>query len=182
MSFLKTVPLLQAIQTFLASLTAADDDATLLFEEVVLFHTPEMGSAIKRLILSQSRICVIVPSGDDYQSTVTAGYVHTTAELELELIFADRVYSTVKNLDALFGGDRNIGVVPMKDRVVELLSGADIGIPGAVLAPLTGSFVTVKDDQDPKLKDTPGRESYMSSWSTYAGEQSASTAADGFGG
>ena len=182
MSFIKTVPLLTAIKTYLEALTVASDDATLLFEEVVLFHTPEMGSAIKRLLLSQTRICLIVPSGDDYQSTVTAGYVHTTAELELELIFADRVWSTTQNTSALFGGGSNIGVVPMKDRVVESLTGADIGIPGVVLAPLAGSFVTVKDDQDPKLKDSPGRESYMSSWSTWAGEYSASTAVDGFGG
>lgn len=182
MSFIKTVPLLQAVKARLEAMTVADGDPTLLFDDVELYHTPEMGSAIKRLILSTSKICLIVPSGDDYESTGAADYVHTTATLEFDLLFADRVYSTTKNTAAIFGGASNVGVVPMKDRVLELLHGAAVGLTGVVLTPLAGSFVTVKDDQDPKLKDTPGRESYIATWTTWAGEQSASTSVDGFGG
>ena len=182
MAFIKTVPLLEAVKAQMEAMTIADENPEKLLEEVVLFHTPEMGSAIKRLVISKNRIGLIVPSGDDFVSQGSADYVQTTATHEFEIILADRVWSTIKNTGALFGDANNVGVVPMKDRVIEKLFGASLEIPGVVLTPIAGSFVTVKDDKDPKHKDTPGRESYMSTWSTWAGEQSASTGSDGFGG
>lgn len=180
MPFIPTVTILTALKALIASITVADDDATKLFDAVELFHTPEMGSAIKRLLITQSRICIIVPSGDDYESIAAGDYVQTTAKLEFDLLIADRVYSTFKNTGAIFGGDSNQGVVPMKDRVLAKIHGHALGLTGVALVPLAGSFATVKDDADPKLKDTPGRETYISTWTTWAGEASASTGSDGF--
>jgi hypothetical protein len=166
MSYLTTTQLLTALKTFLADIQAQLGEETVpLFERVEFFDAPETGTAIRELLITKQRVCFIVPSGDDYETTRTGDVVVSECTQEFDLIFADR--SWVKGNAAVFGGPTNLGVVPMKDIVRAELVGQTLGLDGVALVPVGGSFATLADD---KAKDVPGRESYVMTWRTWAGD------------
>jgi hypothetical protein len=181
MSFLTTSELLTALKAFLASLPlnplaplVAPDDATTerLFERVEFFDAPETGTALRELLITKQRVCFIVPSGEDYDHLRSGDVVTSTCTQEFDLVFADRAW--VKGTAAVFGGPNNVGVVPMKDRVRPALFGQSLGLDGVALVPIGGSFATIADE---KAKDVPGRETYVMTWHTWAGEERVSVAA-----
>lgn len=173
MSHIATLDLLTALKAFIAGITVeiAGEPAP-LFERVELFDALETGTALRELLITKQRVCFIVPSGDDYENQRTGDVVTSTLIQEFDLIFADRVWT--KGTAGVFGGPTNIGTIPMKDLVRERLIGQALGFDGVALIPISGSFATIADD---KAKDVPGRESYLMTWQTWAGEARVSLSA-----
>lgn len=171
MAYIDTLTLLAGVKAALEALTIDKAGHPLLgqplFEKVEYFDTPETGTAMRQLLLTEGRVCFLVPSGDDYENVITGGVLISSCGQEFDLIFADRAW--VEGNDAVFGGGDNVGVIPMKDQVRRGLVGQNLGIDGVALVPLSGSFLTIKDAE--AAKDTPGRESYLMTWTTWSGEE-----------
>jgi hypothetical protein len=166
MPFLKTLDLLAAIKTRLAALTAPDGSP--LFVQVEFFDTHQLRDAINRLAVAEGRLCFIVPSGETYTTDKRGGVVLFAQRIaEFDLLICDRDWAD-QGQAAVFGSAENLGVLAMKETVLDALIGNDLGLPAYVcLVPTQGDFIQVSLDQ---AKDSPGRECWVQSFSTLAGE------------
>jgi hypothetical protein len=138
-----------------------------LFQRVEYYDNENLADALSKLIIIKQRVCFIVPMSDHYENDLSGGaFLHSRRLTEIVLLIADSSF-TKGGQDAVFGGEKNIGVVRMKDLVVEELVGTTLGLPGVALAPADGNFITVSDE---KAKDKPGRECWVQPFETWAGD------------
>lgn len=177
MSFISTLAIMQAMKTFLAALPLVDGAPDVkLFDKVEFYSMPNLVKGLEELRLFKKRICLIIPSGDDFENELQGGDLHCEATYDFELLIADRNYG--KRQDAATGDDvgpnTNPGVVAMKDIVVEKLFGQSLGfLPRRLnLRPVGGQalLLTAKERDD-----ASGREAWQMTWSADAGDRVAKT-------
>jgi hypothetical protein len=138
-----------------------------LFQKVDYYDSENLADALKNLLILKQRVCFIVPAGDRYENSQHGGvFLHSKRLAEVDLLIADSAW-TKAGQDAVFGGEKNLGILRMKDLVVEALTGSSLGLPNVALSPADGNFITVADD---KAKDRPGRECWVQPFETWAGE------------
>jgi hypothetical protein len=171
MSFISTLQLLTALKPVLAGIPhpapPVDAPGEKLFARVEFWDSQLLAEAIKNLAVAKQRVCFIVPEGEDYETVREGQSVIVYRSLSFNLLIADRAW-TKDGYGAAFGGPNNLGVLAMKDLVCAALLGeATLGLPHAALAPTGGNFIEASA-QD--VKDAPGRECYVLSWATPAGD------------
>ena len=153
---------LDALVTVLSALLWAgpsgDEPA---FKRVELFTDLDLPEAFKRLLLSESRICLVIYSSDAFETQRADRQIIVRRKQELYVVFTDRVMS--KRIDALVGSapdgpTSNPGLLALRDLVLPAISGLLVPQPtGIVCLPTRGSLLQVADNSN-KL---PGRLAYL---------------------
>lgn len=149
--------LLDALRTALADLKLERGNEEPLFETVELYGNKSLGQALTDLTISKGRVCLIVPTGFRRLSDEHPSHrVLTRRYLQVNVLLADRAFYRSAQT-AIFGGDVNLGVIAMSERVETALEGFDLSEYGPAIFG-DGTQQTVAD---PTRKDTPGREVWI---------------------
>ena len=150
--------LLSALKAKLVALkldAAASDEP--LFETVELYGNKSLGQALSDLTITKGRVCLIVPLGLTRVSDDKPSHrVLTRRFLQVNLLIADRAYYKAAQV-AVFGGDKNLGVIEMAERVETALEGHDLSDYGPAIWG-DGAQQTLTD---PQKKDAPNREVWI---------------------
>ncbi len=175
-SFVPTLTLITALKTVLEAIPLPGGaDGEKLFERVDFHENKKLKEALTDLIIVKQRVCIIVPGGDGYTNVKEARTIRSVRHSTLDLLIADRSW-TKGGYDALVGGPKNVGILAMKDLVVntladnpQLATGDPLTpLPWVVLQPEQGAEITIADAV---AKDTPGRECWVQGYSTPAGQR-----------
>lgn len=168
MSFVRTLTLIEAVKTELAALPLpGTTTGELLFERVEFHENKKLREALSDLVIVKQRVAIIVPNGESYETFRegrTRRHVRTTS---FDLLLADRAW-TKGGHEAVFGGTRNVGVLTMKDLVIEhFVAHPQLGLPWVALEPVEAALIEIVDAE---VKDSPGRECFVVHYATPAGE------------
>lgn len=126
------------------------------FGRVELFDDLDLGSAFKRLLLAESRICLVIYSTDQFENQRADRQVLIRRKQQVYLIFTDRVIG--KRTDALLGTAGNPGLLALRDLILPAVAGLLLPQPkGIVCLPVNGSLLQVEDTD----KKSPGRMAYL---------------------
>jgi len=167
MPYVETNTLLAALKTELESIPHPTISGERLFERVDYHENKKLREALTDLVISKQRVCIIVPGGDSYSNERQGRVIFSRRVSTLDLLIADRAW-TKGGHEAVFGGSKNLGVLKMKDVVVaHLAAHPQLGLAYVALTPEEGNQIEIADDQ---VKDVPGRECYVVSYSTPTGE------------
>jgi len=171
MPYVDTLRLLGAVKTALEALPHPDPvqaaDGVKLFERVDFHENKKLREALRDLTIIKQRVAIIVPGGESFQNIKEGRTIRSVRACTFDLLIADRAW-TKGGHEAVFGGDKNIGVLAMKDQVLNaFIENSQLGLPYVVLQPQDGAEIEIADDQ---VKDVPGRECYVLNYSTPAGE------------
>jgi hypothetical protein len=171
MPFITTLSLLSALKAALEALPHPDAAKALagekLFERVEFHENKNLREALNDMVIVKQRVCVIVPAGEGYENLKEGRSIRSIRTSSLDILIADRAW-TKGGHEAVFGGENNIGVLSMKDQVVNaLVANNQLGLAYVSLVPTGGAQIEVVDE---KVKDTAGRECYVLSYETPAGE------------
>jgi hypothetical protein len=171
MPFISTLALLAAVKTALEAIphpdTALAAAGEKLFERVDFHENKKLREVLRDQLILKQRVAIIVPEGDSYENIPQARNATSVRTAQFALLIADRAW-TRGGHDAVFGGTANLGVLAMKDQVVEALAAnpqLGLGV-GVLLQPQQGNEIELADDE---VKDSPGRECYVLSYATWAG-------------
>lgn len=160
-----TMELLTALKTRLSALTHPTIEGELLFEKVEYYDSELIGKAMKDLTIIKQRVCFIVPENDTFEVETEGRSKSIRFHTQFMLLLADRSW-TKGGQEANFGGVKNLGVVAMKDEVIDrLLESPTLDLTHVELEPISGNFLELTDDK----KDSPGRECYAAGWTTPMG-------------
>lgn len=172
MSFVSTLSILAALKAELeAILLPGGAPGEKLFERVDFHENKKLREALADLVIVKQRVCIVVPGGDTYDNTREGRTVRSVLTQSFDLLVADRAW-TKGGHEAVFGGTKNLGVLRMKDAVRDhLLAHPQLGLPYVVLTPQEGAHIEIADSD---AKDSPGRECFVLSYSTPAGEATIS--------
>jgi hypothetical protein len=171
MPFVSTLTLLNAVKAALEALPHPDPaQAALgvkLFERVDFHENKKLREALTDLTIVKQRVAIIVPGGQSFQNVREGRTVRSVRSFSFDILIADRAW-TKGGHEAVFGGDKNIGVLRMADQVVDsFLGNSQLGLPYVIIQPQEGAEIEVADGD---VKDSPGRECYVLNYSTPAGE------------
>ena len=108
----------------------------------------------------------IVAGGDTYTNNGGRDRVSVTShrDTDFELMICDRVWEK-RDAAAVLGGDDNIGVLRLKDRVVSALQAQALGLTQVALLPSEGGLVDLFDPRGTEQ----GRTCWVQPFNTYAG-------------
>jgi hypothetical protein len=165
-TFIPTLELLGKVKTLLAALETAP--GTKLFEKVEYYSAADLVSALEELRIFKQRVCVIVPSANQYESEMSGTENHLKCWREFVLIFSDRDYG--RRQDASTGDAERVGVVAMNDFIEENLAGQNLGYKPRLLNmhPLDGEAVALTKAQKEILS---GRSVWSMTWRACAGRK-----------
>ncbi len=172
---LKILDLLAALKTRLLALDHPTLTGEKLFEVVAYHEDKNLAEALEELIITKSRVCLIVPAGDRFERRKEGRIINVDRYSSLDLVFADKAY-TKGGQDAAFGGTKNVGVVAMADLVIEKLGETPqlTGLRWCSLEPTDGAFLTLAADEQ---KKATGRQAYVLNYETPSGELTLSPTA-----
>lgn len=163
MSFIAALTILEALKTRLESLESATDVA--LFEKVRYYHSPDLEGALIDLRLYASRVCLIVPGGDNYRNNQQGRHLQTIITREVRLVIADRDFGNEQHAQT---GDANtLGVIAMNEIVVNSIHGDNLE--------LVGTRIKCRDSIPYQFKEVgqenlPGRQVWQLNLDIEAGE------------
>lgn len=168
MAYVTTGSILSALKTQLAAIAHPTAAGEKLFERVDFHENKKLREALTDLTITKQRVAIIVPGGDTYETYLEGRTRRSVRTSTFDLLIADRAW-TKGGHNAVFGGPSNIGILTMKDLVVDhLVANPQLDLPYVVLTPEEGAQIEIADEQ---VKDSPGRECYVLNYSTPAGEQ-----------
>lgn len=166
MPFVPTLSILGALQAQLLSIPHPTLPGEKLFEAVIMHENKRLAEALRDLTVIKQRVAMIVPGGDLYENLREGRGVRSERTSSFDLLLADRSW-TKGGHEAVVGGANNIGVIRMKDLVVQhFVANCQLGLPEVVLTPTEAAHITLADDD---VKDTPGRECFVVAYETPAG-------------
>lgn len=162
-TFISTLDLLNKLKAFLVAMELTP--GVLLFERVEIYENADLVKAIADLKISKNRICVIVPSADEYENGFAGEEVRTEAKREFIFMLADRVAGNTQA--GLVGNDTKPGVAKMKGLVEEALTGNNLGcMPVRIrLHALSGGPVTLASE------DKANRSCWQMTWQCSGGRK-----------
>ena len=167
MSYVDTTDILDALKAQLELIPHPTITGEKLFERVDFHENKKLREALTDLTIVKQRVAIIVPGGDSYETRPEGRMLRSKRTSTFDLLIADRAW-TKGGHEAVFGGPRNVGVLTMKDLVVKhLVANCQLGLPHVVLRPEEGQEIEVAESD---VKDSPGRECFVMSYSTPAGE------------
>lgn len=167
MSRIKATTILDALKARLAAVLLDEGNGSddRLFDVVEIYANKRLGEALQKLIITKQRVCLVVPSGFRRVFGVQANGepVLQSRYLHVDLIFADRAYVKAEQ-NALVGGEKNIGVLEMAERVEDALDGIDLSSYGPAL------FDDGASEEVSTSKDIEGRVAWFQSLLIPAGD------------
>ena len=167
MSFVRTLDLLAAVKAQLESLPHPDREGEKLFEKVDFHENQKLREALSDLVIIKQRVAIIVPNGETYETFKEGRTRRHVRTASFDLLLADRAW-TKGGHEAVFGGLKNVGVLLMKDLVIEhFIAHPQLGLPWVALEPVEAALIEIADAD---VKDSPGRECYVINYATPAGE------------
>lgn len=134
------------------------------FQVIRIFDSDNLAAAFRELLLSQQRICIVIPVNVDFVPESEGELQLYRRELSVGLVISDRVIGN--RIAALFGdpgseqGRRsNPGAYPLAELLAPAVIGELIENPGGLQVALQDlKQLTVNpDSKDEKLKNLPGR-------------------------
>ena len=126
------------------------------FNRVELFDDLDLGEAFKRLLITQSRIALVIYSDEPFQTEKNGRQLIVHRQHKLWIVFTDRVVG--KRMDALLGSATNPGLLVLRDLVVPAIVGLTLsGAQKIYCTPLDGSLLRVEGTD----KTSPGRLAYL---------------------
>lgn len=177
MEFTDTRTLLKALADAAAGLQWTPDETPVnVFEVVAFYDAPRLAEALTDLLEFKKTVCLIIPVADRHENTRTGNILRVKRDMEIDIIISDRD-RYAKGKPAYFGmkevggswdliTDR-LGVIGMKDLLVDFLTGNKLGLTGGVLLePLSGVPLRVAASED-----DAGRDAWIQTFTTSAGEK-----------
>jgi hypothetical protein len=176
-TFLSTLDLMAAMKTFIASIDLSPaipaeppdepTPAVKLFDAVHPYATPNLLQALEDLLEFDDRVCLIIPSGDDFSERRNGRLIEISCVREFELLIADRDYGDRQA--AATGSDDAPGVIRMKDLLVEKMLGEDLGFAPRLARsrPAAGQPLLLQGKERDALA---GRNAWQMTWRLDAGE------------
>lgn len=164
-TFIPTLTLMGQVKTLLTALQLSPGVA--LFDKVEVYSTPDLVKARRELLLFDNRLCLIIPSGNDYENKFAGKEVQTEVKREFVLLLTDRDFSKRKNA-ALGSGSDTPGVVKMNDLVEAALLGQNLGQSPVMLRmhPLNSeAFQLVGESEE----QSTGRAAWQMTWQCSGG-------------
>jgi hypothetical protein len=174
MAFLSTLALFNAVKADLASrryAQPADFSAPAvlstnsadpkLIERIVVVSNKEPGEVIENLRLTQNRVAIIAPAGDDYANNVSGTIVTSRRVTDFAVVLLDKDFST--QTGQLAASTSTPGMLTMKDLTVKALTERSFKIMDdgklfiVACEPLPGGPVTLEWKEKGK-NDLVGRE------------------------
>ncbi len=153
MPFIDTLTILAKLKTRLAALELTA--GTPLFDKVEYYSSTDLLRALAELRVFKNRVCFIVPGDDDFLNEVSGRSMSTVVERHVFLLLADRDYG--RRQSAATGDDNTTGVVAMKDRVANELTGKNLDSRQVLVRPVNGTPLLI---QGPKREEAAGREAW----------------------
>ena len=137
------------------------------FQDVRVYSNQDVAEALKRTLAYDDRVCFLVPSHDAHTSEKKGFELTVSRITQIGMILLDRNYNRFDRA-ALTGSDTQLGTVEMKDQLLDLFTGQDLGLGQPVrMEPGESLPVLIVDSDKPKLK---GREAWSIDWQTDAGK------------
>lgn len=127
-----------------------------LFERVELYGNASLARALADLVITEGRVCLVVPTAVRRLNEAHGTSVMTRRFLQVDLLIADRAFYQAPRA-AVFGGDRNAGVIEMGELVERALAGIDLSEYGPAIFE-DGVQQTLTSEE---RKTTPGRETWV---------------------
>lgn len=145
-----------------ANTTAADSSTVPAFQSVKLFDTADLAAAMQELLLSQQRICLVIPDAERFESVLSGAHkLLVKRTLPVALLMSDRVLGDRQQ--ALHGapaaGDLPAvaGAFALQEIALAAVTGRLLapggGLGGVLCQPVTATVLTVEDTK----KKLPGR-------------------------
>lgn len=172
MAYIDSVALYEAVKAVLAALAldpTADPAGEKLLDAVAFYNLRDPVKALNDLFMTQEqRVAFIVPGGDTHANNGGRDQVSVVShcDCDFEIMLCDRVWEKTDTA-AVMGGEENLGVIRLKDRVRAALIGQSLDISGVVLLPGEGGLV---DLFDPRGQEQ-GRTCWVQGFTTYAGNE-----------
>lgn len=169
MSYHHTTKIMTALAERLRSLVVPDTTEA-LFGRVGFFGANQMVKALSATFASEDRVGFIVPGGDQHSGEPIGELeVHSRRQTRLCLLIADRAFD-IDHDDAVMGGPANVGVLNLKDFIIDELTARPIAIDAAhgfALVPSNGEPLLIENAD--KAGGNLGRECWQQWFLCYAG-------------
>ena len=130
------------------------DGVTPAFARVELFDSESLTDAFQQLLVSEQRVCLIVPLAEHFETEVKQFKLITRRTVPFALLISDRVIG--KRNDALFGTANNPGAYNLEALTLPLVTGQLLPNPNGVICTPTGSDVMIVKSEKEKANH-PGR-------------------------
>lgn len=169
MPFTHTNDLIEALMERLKSLKldAANAPAgEALFQRVGAFGANRLVEAMKSVFAAEQRVCFIVPGGDGHSNQRDRNLLFSQRNTRIALLIADRSMDADKTA-ALVGGRNNLGILTMKDRVIDDLMANPFNALDMAFEPGDGEPLLITDQE--KSANNVGRECWLQWLGAYAG-------------
>ena len=173
MAFVYTTTLVERLRTRLESLKlepTAQNNQEKLIQRVGAFGANRMAAAMKATFASEQRVVFIVPGGDNHANTRERLMLRSVRTTSFALLIADQAHDA-KHEAALLGGANALGILTMKDRIIDNLFDEPFTEADLVFAPGDGEPLIIQDSDRPA--NNLGRECYLLWLHAYAGERRA---------
>ena len=149
---------LDAIVTKLKALQwdpAGADPPENAFQRVELFDDLDLVEAFKRLLITESRIALVIFSDEPFTTEKNGRQLIIHRQHKLWIVFTDRVVG--KRMDALLGGAGNPGLLVLRDLILPSIVGLTLSTPQKIYCtPIDGALLRVEDVD----RKSPGRLAY----------------------
>lgn len=130
------------------------DGTTAAFQRVELFDSESLTDAFQQLLVSEQRICLIVPLAEHWETEIKFPKILARRTVPFALLISDRVLG--KRNDALFGTANNPGAYKLEALTLPLVTGQLLANPNGVICVPTGSDVMIVKSEKEK-SNHPGR-------------------------
>lgn len=142
-----------ALKTQVAGVKLADN-VTAAFQRVELFDSESLTDAFQQLLVSEQRICLIVPLAEHWETEVKQPKILSRRTVPFALLISDRVIG--HRNDALFGTANNPGAYKLEALTLPAVIGQLLPNPNGVICTPTGSDVMIVKSEKEKANH-PGR-------------------------
>ncbi len=149
-----TVAILECLKKALLAIQVGDTGSEVpLFDSVEIYPNKGLAAALRDLVITKQRVCLVVPLGQRYTHKETGvGSILAKRYLEVDLLIADRAVAKA-GIQALTGGPHNLGVLEMSDAVIDGISGKEMSAYGGVI-PADGAQLEIANKD---ALEMPGR-------------------------
>jgi hypothetical protein len=169
MPFINTLDIIKAMQTALTALQLPGAYSAVAgypnaFQSTGLYPNADFIQALEDLYNYDDRVCLIVPAGDTHDDSTQGTNLFSRRTTSIQLLIGDQDFS--KSQAQTFGGPSAVGVVALKDLVINSLFGSNLGISGIALTPENGEplHISFKEKQQ-----APDRDCWQQTFKTPAG-------------
>ena len=148
-----TRTLLDALRARLAALTWNGEPA---FASINLYDLRDIAAALRELVVSQDRICLVVYEGETFATQRQGRNLHIKQVVKVTLFMSDQ--NLGDRQAAFYGADGTPGVIALKDLIVGLAPLSNGTVQPAVLGLLLPNSVVTPVGSEPFVLSDSTRE------------------------